>query len=177
MTSEDLVYRLRKRAEIRRQIPHRRSVQENKPDRLADLLDEAAGELERLHQRLEDSHYVDNAGNRVACEPGSIPDGIECRDTTIDMQDRLIDRLWYRIEELEAQQNLYQVFVRYSDTCGNEDSYLYGTYRAADRSEIESIFPTHPGFISWRIHAMELDQMPDQTPKFPTEQDIQRRNR
>lgn len=44
----DLVYRLRKRAEIRRQIPSRKSVQENKPDRLANLLDEAADEIERL---------------------------------------------------------------------------------------------------------------------------------
>jgi len=47
---EDLVYRLRKRAEIRRQIPDRRSVKEGKPDRLADLLDEAAAEIERLRQ-------------------------------------------------------------------------------------------------------------------------------
>lgn len=39
---EDIVLRLRKRAEIRRQIPSRKSVQEDKPDRLADLLDEAA---------------------------------------------------------------------------------------------------------------------------------------
>lgn len=45
----DLVYRLRKRAEIRRQIPSRKSAQENKPDRLANLLDEAAEELERLN--------------------------------------------------------------------------------------------------------------------------------
>jgi hypothetical protein len=45
---EDLVYRLRKRAEIRRQIPTRKSVQENQPDRLADLLEEAATEIERL---------------------------------------------------------------------------------------------------------------------------------
>lgn len=45
----DLVYRLRKRAEIRRQIPTRRSVQENKPDRIADLLEEAANEIVRLH--------------------------------------------------------------------------------------------------------------------------------
>lgn len=45
---EDLVYRLRKRAEIRRQISTRKSVQEGKPDRLADLLDEAADEIERL---------------------------------------------------------------------------------------------------------------------------------
>lgn len=41
-TTEDLVERLRKRAEIRRQIPTRKSVQEGKPDRIADLLEEAA---------------------------------------------------------------------------------------------------------------------------------------
>lgn len=46
--NEDLVYRLRKRAEIRRQIPSRKSVQEGKADRLADLLEEAAAEIERL---------------------------------------------------------------------------------------------------------------------------------
>jgi hypothetical protein len=43
----DLVYRLRKRAEIRRQIPDRKSVQEGQPDRIADLLEEAANELEK----------------------------------------------------------------------------------------------------------------------------------
>ena len=48
MNENDLVYRLRKRAEIRRQIPDRKSVQENKPDRIADLLEEAADEIERL---------------------------------------------------------------------------------------------------------------------------------
>ena len=45
---EDLVYRLRKRAEIRRQIPDRLSVKEGKPDRIADLLEEAADEIEKL---------------------------------------------------------------------------------------------------------------------------------
>lgn len=45
---QDLVYRLRKRAEIRRQISTRKSVQEGKPDRIADLLEEAANEIERL---------------------------------------------------------------------------------------------------------------------------------
>ncbi len=44
--SEDLVHRLKKRAEIRRQITDRRSVQEGKPDRIADLLEEAARALE-----------------------------------------------------------------------------------------------------------------------------------
>jgi len=44
---DDLVYRLRKRAEIRRQISTRKSVQEGKPDRIADLLEEAANALEK----------------------------------------------------------------------------------------------------------------------------------
>jgi hypothetical protein len=43
---EDLIYRLRKRAEIRRQINTRKSVQEGAPDRIADLLEEAADALE-----------------------------------------------------------------------------------------------------------------------------------
>jgi hypothetical protein len=46
--NEDIVYRLRKRAEIRRQIPDRKSVQEGKADRIADILEEAANEIERL---------------------------------------------------------------------------------------------------------------------------------
>lgn len=50
--NEDLVFRLRERARIRRQIPGRKSVQEGAPDRIADLLEEAAKEIERL-RRLE----------------------------------------------------------------------------------------------------------------------------
>jgi chromosome segregation ATPase len=46
--SDDLIYRLRKRAEIRRNIPTRKSVQNNEPDRIADLLDEAANAIEEL---------------------------------------------------------------------------------------------------------------------------------
>ena len=46
---QTLVEKLRNRAAIRRQISSRKSVQEGKPDRLADLLEEAADEIERLH--------------------------------------------------------------------------------------------------------------------------------
>lgn len=56
MNDQDLVYRLRKRAEIRRQIPGRRSVQEGKPDRLADLLEEAADEIENLRKNSKDEN-------------------------------------------------------------------------------------------------------------------------
>lgn len=49
---ETLVYRLRKRAEIRRNAVGRKSVEEGKPDRIADLLEEAADEIEMLHKML-----------------------------------------------------------------------------------------------------------------------------
>lgn len=48
---DDIVYMLKKRAEIRRQIPSRKSVQEGKPDRLADLLEQAALEIEQLREK------------------------------------------------------------------------------------------------------------------------------
>lgn len=51
---QSLVFRLRKRAEIRRQIAHRKSVQEGQPDRIANLLEEAATELERLQRMIVD---------------------------------------------------------------------------------------------------------------------------
>ena len=48
VSEQSLVFRLRKRAEIRRQITSRKSVAEGNPDRIADLLEEAAAEIERL---------------------------------------------------------------------------------------------------------------------------------
>ena len=54
VNEQDLVYRLRKRAEIRRQINTRKSVQEGKPDRISDLLEEAANEIERLKIAVRD---------------------------------------------------------------------------------------------------------------------------
>jgi hypothetical protein len=50
VVADDLVYRLRKRASIRRQIPSRKSVQNNEPDRIADLLEEAANRIEELQK-------------------------------------------------------------------------------------------------------------------------------
>ena len=44
------LYRLKKRAEIRRQITSRKSVQEGAPDRIADLLEEAAAKIEDLEK-------------------------------------------------------------------------------------------------------------------------------
>jgi hypothetical protein len=50
MTEQSLVYRLRMRAAIRRQAQDRKSVKENKPDRISDLLEEAADEIVRLKE-------------------------------------------------------------------------------------------------------------------------------
>lgn len=44
----DLISRLKIRAEIRRSIPNRRSVQNNEPDRICNLLEEAALMIEEL---------------------------------------------------------------------------------------------------------------------------------
>ena len=52
VAEQSLLFRLRKRAEIRRQIPGRLAVVENKPDKIADLLDEAADEIENLKNLL-----------------------------------------------------------------------------------------------------------------------------
>jgi hypothetical protein len=51
VSEQSLVFRLRKRAEIRRQIQGRKSVEEGKPDRIADLLEEAANEIDKLKNR------------------------------------------------------------------------------------------------------------------------------
>lgn len=49
---EDLINRLRTRASIRRQISTRKSVQEGKPDKISDLLEEAAEMLDLLKRKF-----------------------------------------------------------------------------------------------------------------------------
>ena len=63
----DLVQRLRKRAEIRRQISTRKSVQNNEPDRIADLLEEAADQLAKYKQALESiaNEYVELSHDKI----------------------------------------------------------------------------------------------------------------
>jgi len=52
VNEQDLVYRLKKRAEIRRVAKGRKSVEEGKPDRISDLLEEAAKEIKRLRSAV-----------------------------------------------------------------------------------------------------------------------------
>ncbi len=60
VAEQSLVFRLRKRAEIRRQIPGRLAVIEGKPDKIANLLDEAADEIERLQKRNTELGWMVN---------------------------------------------------------------------------------------------------------------------
>jgi hypothetical protein len=52
VAEQSVLFRLRKRAEIRRQIPGRLAVVEGKPDKIANLLDEAADEIEKLQATI-----------------------------------------------------------------------------------------------------------------------------
>lgn len=54
----DIVYRLNLRAEIRRQIPGRKSVEQGTPDRIADILEEAASEIERLRNIIDQAMEI-----------------------------------------------------------------------------------------------------------------------
>lgn len=75
---ENLIFRLRKRAEIRRQIGSRKSVQEGMPDRLADLLEEAALSLELACQ--EGHHDWQRNGQTMAAVRWTCP---RCGDTKL----------------------------------------------------------------------------------------------
>ena len=57
----DLVERLRLRAKIRKQIQTRKSVQEGKPDRISDLLEEAANALDK-YRPMTHQEFLDDKG-------------------------------------------------------------------------------------------------------------------
>ena len=78
---QTLVERLRIRASIRRNNTERKSVQEGKPDRISDLLEESAEKLEAYEKHI------------VLCE------------SHIEYQNNLIDRLVEYNKELERRYN------------------------------------------------------------------------
>jgi hypothetical protein len=51
--NETLIHRLRKRAEIRLSITSRKSVQENLPDKISELLLEAASRIKELESVVQ----------------------------------------------------------------------------------------------------------------------------
>lgn len=89
VSEQSLVFRLRKRAEIRRQIPGRKSVEEGAPDRIADLLEEAADEIQRLKKVNRDQFY-ELEGVIVDTEEGHGFDHV-CLNTVKRVQQTLND--------------------------------------------------------------------------------------
>ena len=81
LEEQTLVERLRIRASIRRNNTERKSVQEGKPDRIADLLEESAEKLEAYEEHI------------ALCE------------SHIEYQNNLIDRLVEYNKELERKHN------------------------------------------------------------------------
>ena len=63
MTEQSLLFRLRMRAHIRRQIPNRKAVEEGTPDRIADLLEEAAAEIDELLSRVDELEDIARWGH------------------------------------------------------------------------------------------------------------------
>lgn len=72
-------------------------------------LREYARETEQLRQRVKDleerlecNHVYNHKGEREEVEPGSIPDGISCRDETIRLLDRNCDALREKLEKAKS---------------------------------------------------------------------------
>ncbi|MFC3638857.1 hypothetical protein ACFONL_16065 [Camelimonas fluminis] len=57
-------------------------------------------EVEALQDRLEMRHAFDGSGKRISVEPGSIPDGIACRDETIRQLDKRVDEYRAQVEAM-----------------------------------------------------------------------------
>lgn len=66
-----------------------------------------AEEVARLHERLEDNHVFVSGPDgdlvRQEVEPGTIPDGIDCRDTTIHELDKVVAELRAERDALSLQ--------------------------------------------------------------------------
>lgn len=91
----------------------------------AERSDELAAVNQRnaeLNERLENNHAFNVHGERIEVEPGSIADGIECRDETIKLADRHIATL---TEQLAEARPVAQEAVACS-TCGGT-GHLYHT--------------------------------------------------
>ena len=121
-------------------------AQANEIARLTAERDEARAEVKRLHARLEDDHVYridDETGGtyRVDVEPGSIPDGIKCRDATIrGLDDRIRNLTTERDAARAAAKGLAEALRdmssgwdyirgRYGDLAG------VGWSRAADKAD------------------------------------------
>lgn len=98
---------------------------------------EAEAQRDRLMDRLEMRHAYDGEGNRIAVEPGSIPDGIECRDDTIKLQDERIARLEAQRDRLRDALRFYAERVNYVARSGMESPISRDQFGGRARAALE----------------------------------------
>lgn len=125
MDDQSLVYRLRKRAEIRRSIATRKSVQEGKPDRIADLLEEAANEIEKLQEHDKKSlELIKELYNALSMAMEQASSGWH------HMGDYLVDKYGY-VEEYDICEDVMNAAALFINEktfypCGSCDMCLQG---------------------------------------------------
>lgn len=108
---QSLVYRLEERARIRRQIPSRKSVQEGKPDRIADLLEEAAKEIKMLKKNSISVAKIEALAKHIKENAGALRQWVEqedearCRELCAMYLEELVTtlRIEQRIDDLNLK--------------------------------------------------------------------------
>lgn len=70
---------------------------------------ESQAQIAALNERLENNHVFNMNGEREEVLPGSIPDGIDCRNETVRLQDENISRLRAELDECGRRNNEVRV--------------------------------------------------------------------
>lgn len=63
---------------------------------------------------------------------------------------------------------LFNVFRRYSDTCGNESYQEHGVYEASDVSEVEEAFP-RGAFVGFVVVPLTVESLPTTVQRVQSE--------
>jgi hypothetical protein len=63
---------------------------------------------------------------------------------------------------------IVEVFTRYSDFCGNADTYHYGFFEVDSIEHAHRIFPARP-ICGWVVEEINAQICPSVTPTFPKE--------
>ena len=98
-------------ARLRAEAPAKYDENWQARNQAADILAAQAAEIERLHTRLEDNFmFILRNGEfvREACEPGTIPDGIECRNETIKGIEEQRNALRAELAKMTAERDGYR---------------------------------------------------------------------
>jgi hypothetical protein len=123
-TEQTLVARLRKRAEIRRAIPTRKSVQEGSTDRIADLLEEAADALNAAEETLT----TIRDSTEIAASIQNVTPQCRANRTSFGAFEEAISRI-------------RQAYVAYHDAQANEDVTWRISLVRVEQDETKSVKP------------------------------------